>query len=157
MAMLTVLKGLPLSYNRDLQEDKEGLFDAFDTAAGCLLVMERTVATMGFDTEKAAALSVGGFLTATDLADYLVSKGVEFPAAHRIVGEVVSYCLKEEKTLLDLNERELAGFSETFGADTLEWLSVDASMARRAAEGGTAPDEVRRQLEAAKEMISGAG
>lgn len=157
MAVLIVLKGLPLSYNRDLQEDKEGLFDGLDTVAGCLLIMERTVATMSFDKERAAVLCAGGFLTATDLADYLVSKGIEFPAAHSIVGEVVSYCLREQKTLLDLSSSELAGFSKSFGADALEWLSVDASMARRAAEGGTAPDEVRRQLDAAKKVVSGPG
>lgn len=155
VAMLTVLKGLPLSYNRDLQEDKEGLFDALDTAASCLAVMERTIATMTFDSARAAELARGGFMTATDLADYLSSKGMEFPEAHRVVGEIVSYCLSSGKKLEGLTTEELAGFSELLDEAALECLGVDASLSRRSAFGGTAPAEVRRQLAAAREMISG--
>jgi argininosuccinate lyase len=157
VAMLTVLKGLPLSYNRDLQEDKEAFFDSLDTVAGCLMVIEQTVATMSFDREKLAALDDEGFLTATDLADHLVSKGVDFPEAHRIVGEVVAFCLEEKKSLLELSASELAGFSSLFGEDVQEWLSVEASLARRSAVGGTAPNEVRRQLDQARRMVSGYG
>jgi argininosuccinate lyase len=153
VAVLTVLKGLPLSYNRDLQEDKEGFFDALDTVTGCLEVMERTVSTMEFDRERAAALAGGGFMAATDLADYMVSKGMEFPEAHRVVGQVVSYCLREGKGLGGLTPEELAGFSEVLDAKALEWLSLEASLARRSSTGGTASAAVMRQLAAAKEMI----
>lgn len=156
VAMLTVLKGLPLSYNRDLQEDKEGLFDAIDTVGACLQVMERTVATLRFDAARAATLSAGGFMTATDLADHLASKGMEFPEAHRVVGEVVSYCAGLGKTLSDLTAEEIAGFSDELGAECVECLGVDASVARRSCIGGTAPEEVKRQLAAARAMISGA-
>jgi argininosuccinate lyase len=157
MAILAVLKGLPLSYNRDLQEDKEAFFDSLDTVAGCLMVIGQTVSTMSFDKEKLAALGDMGFLTATDLADYLVSKGVEFPEAHRIVGEVVSFCIQEKRSLLELSPAEFGRFSSLFDADVLDWLSVEASLARRGAEGGTAPDEVRRQLDEARRMVSGYG
>ncbi len=157
VSMLTVLKGLPLSYNRDLQEDKEGLFDALDTTASCLAVMERTIATMTFNSARAAELVNGGFMTATDLADYLSYKGMEFPEAHRVVGEIVSYCLSSGKELQGLTSTELAGFSELLDEAALECLGVDDSLSRRSAVGGTAPGEVRRQLAAAEEMISGTG
>lgn len=155
VAFLTTLKGLPLSYNRDLQEDKEGLFDSLDTVAVCLHVLERTVATMTFDEERAAELVAGGFLTATDLADYLVSKGMGFPEAHRVVGEVVTYCLQKGKDLGSLTAREMSRFSDLLDAGALDWISVEASMARRSAEGGTAPKAVARQLAEAREAVSG--
>jgi argininosuccinate lyase len=155
VSMLIVLKGLPLSYNRDLQEDKEGLFDALDTTAGCLAVMERTIATMTFDSDRAAEHVSQGFMTATDLADYLSSRGMEFPQAHRVVGEVVSYCLSSGKELEGLTAGELAGFSELLDEAALECLGVDASLSRRSSAGGTAPAEVARQLAAARQMISG--
>jgi argininosuccinate lyase len=154
VAMLTVLKGLPLSYNRDLQEDKEGLFDAIDTVGGCLSVMKGTLETLVFDSERAAELTSGGFTTATDLADYLASRGMDFPQAHRVVGEVVTHCLEQGKTLEALTVDELAGFSELLDADALEWLAPAASIARRSCAGGTAPDSVRRQIADARTFVS---
>lgn len=151
--LLTVMKGLPLAYNRDMQEDKEGLFDAFDTTAACLKVMERTLATMSFDRERAAELASGGFMAATDLADYLAARGMGFPQAHEVVGQAVAYCLQEGKTLEALTLDELARFSELLGADALEQLTPASCVARRACRGGTAPDEVRARIEEARKLL----
>lgn len=147
---LMTLKGLPLAYNRDLQEDKESLFDAVDTVVGSLKAMKGTVVSLSFDAERAAELARGGFMTATDLADYLASKGLEFPKAHAVVGEVVAYCMKNGKTLDELTVSELAEFSELLDEGALDWLSVSASMARRTTKGGTAPSAVRKQIADAK-------
>jgi argininosuccinate lyase len=157
LAMLTVMKGLPLAYNRDLQEDKEGLFDALDTVASCLLVMKGTVATISFDRERAAELSGGGFMTATDLADNLASAGMDFPEAHRVVGEVVAYCASKGIELTSITPDELSGFSEALDPAAIECLGADSSVARRSAVGGTAPESVRTQLSRAREMIAGSG
>jgi argininosuccinate lyase len=155
VAVLAVMKGLPLSYNRDLQEDKEPLFDALDTAGGCLHLMERTVDTMTFDTERAVVMAGGGFLYATDLADYLVEKGMPFPDAHEMVGRVVTYCLEDQKTLTDLNLSDLNRFSGTFEEDVFGWMSPDNCLARRGCRGGTSIAETERQLRDARTMIQG--
>jgi argininosuccinate lyase len=157
VAMLTMLKGLPLTYNRDLQEDKEGFFDALDTAVACLRVMEGTIRTMTVDATRAAECLSGGFMTATDLADYLVSKGMEFPEAHRVVGEVVAFCMREGKDLGELQGAELQAFSELIGSDASGWTTPEASVARRSIKGGTAREAVEAQLKAARDMISGGG
>lgn len=155
-ALLTMLKGLPLSYNRDLQEDKEPLFDAVDTASACLEVMGRTVATMTFDAERASELAAGGFMTATDLADYLAEKGMEFPQAHAIVGRIVTYCIARGKGLGDLSAEEMLQFSELLGPDALQWTSAEASAGRRTCVGGTAPEAVSRQIDLAREAVASA-
>ena len=155
VAVLMVLKGLPLSYNRDLQEDKEPLFDALDTVVGCLHVMERTVDTMSLDEERARALLECGLITATDLADYLAEKGMDFPRAHEVVGRVVTYCLEEGKELTDLTLPELERFSDLLDEEALKRVSVEESLARRRCLGGTSPGEVAHQLEAARRMVSG--
>ena len=156
LALLTTLKGLPLSYNRDLQEDKEPLFDAVDTASASLDVMGQTVATLTFDRERAASLAAGGFMTATDLADYLAEKGLQFPEAHGIVGRIVTYCIAQGKGLGDLSAEEMLEFSELLGPDALEWTGAEASAGRRVCTGGTAPEAVARQIALAREMIAGA-
>jgi len=155
VAMMTVLKGLPLAYNRDLQEDKEALFDAFETTAGCLSLLERTVATMVFNPERAAELLAGGFTTATDLADYLVQKGVEFPEAHRIVGEVVMHAVKERRSLNELTFKELQSFSDALDEGAMDYLSVDSSIGRRGQTGGTSRRAVEKQIADGERMISG--
>jgi argininosuccinate lyase len=121
---------------------------------GCLSVMKGTLETLVFDSERAAELTSGGFTTATDLADYLASRGMDFPQAHRVVGEVVTHCLEQGKTLEALTVDELAGFSELLDADALEWLAPAASIARRSCAGGTAPDSVRRQIADARTFVS---
>jgi argininosuccinate lyase len=154
MGLLMVIKGLPLSYNRDLQEDKEGLFDAVDTAAGSLMVMQGTISTITFDPGRASELAGGGYMTATDLADYLASRGLDFPEAHRLVGEVVAYCAGEGKGLQELTVEELARFSDLLGGEAIESITVASSMERRSCTGGTASAEVATQIARLRETIS---
>lgn len=153
MAMLTVLKGLPLAYNRDLQEDKEGLFDAVDTVLASLRVMAGMLRAIEVKEARMREAAEEGFLLATDLAEYLVRKGMPFREAHRVVGELVKHCLEEGKELRNLRElEELKGFSELFEEDVFELLSVDASVAARRTPGGTAPEVVRKQIEEARKL-----
>ena len=146
MAMLTIMKALPLSYNRDLQEDKPPLFDTVDTVKGCLAVMTALLPRLTINAERMAAATADGFLLATDVADYLVTKGVPFREAHNIVGRAVRQCLQGNRQLEDLTQREWKELSRHFGADLREWLSLDAALARRVAGGGTAPVNVARRL-----------
>jgi argininosuccinate lyase len=154
MGMMMVLKGLPLAYNRDLQEDKESLFDAVDTAAGCIAAMDGTFATLEFDRERAADLAGGGYMTATDLADFLASKGVEFPEAHRIVGEVVAHCIGQGQQLDELTVDELARFSDLLTEEALTWLTPEASVARRSCAGGTSRASVEARIEQARASLA---
>lgn len=154
-AMLTVLKGLPLTYNRDLQEDKEGFFDAWDTTRSCLEVLSGTVSTVVVDASKASETVMAGFMTATDLADYLVAKGMEFPAAHQVVGEVVSYCVSTNRDLASLDAPELSRFSTLLDQEALEWLAPEASIARRSLQGGTSREAVLHQLNELERKLLG--
>lgn len=154
VAALTVIKGLPLSYNRDLQEDKEGLFDAVDTTRASLAVMAGTLGTMKFDPERARELSSGGFMTATDLADFLSESGMDFPEAHRITGEIVTWCLDSGKDLDGLTASDLVRFSDTFTDDALGRLAPRASVERRDITGGTASGQVRARIEEARARLS---
>jgi len=153
-ALLTMLKGLPLSYNRDLQEDKEPIFDAVDTVFACLDVMGTTVGALAFDPGRAAELAAGGFMTATDLADYLAGKGMDFPQAHAVLGRMVNYCVAEGKGLGDLSADEMLQFSELLGPGALEWASPEASAGRRTCDGGTAPEAVSRQIALARQAVA---
>ncbi len=146
MAMLTIMKALPLSYNRDLQEDKPPLFDTVDTVKGCLAVLTALLPRLTVNAERMQAATSEGYLLATDVADYLVTKGVPFREAHHIVGRAVRQCLAEHRTLESLSAREWHGLSKHFGPDLRDWLSQDAALARRVAGGGTAPANVARRL-----------
>lgn len=154
MAMLTVLKGLPLSYDRDLQEDKEGLFDAVDTVLASLRVSAGMLRTLKVNEARMREAADSGYLLATDLAEYLVRKGMPFREAHRVLGELVKHCLREGKDLKELNElEELKRFSKRFDEDVFEILSVDASVAARRTPGGTAPERVKEQIKEAYKRI----
>jgi argininosuccinate lyase len=144
--MLTIMKALPLAYNRDLQEDKPPLFDTVDTIKGCLAVLTALLPRLTINAERMAAATAEGFLLATDVADYLVTKGVPFREAHHIVGRAVRQCLDQHRTLERLTDREWQELSKHFGADLRDWLSQDAALARRVAGGGTAPANVARRL-----------
>jgi argininosuccinate lyase len=146
MAMLTILKGLPLAYNRDLQEDKPPLFDTTDTVKGCLAVLTALVPRLGVNAERMEAAAHDGLLLATDVADYLVTKGVPFREAHHVVGQAVRRCLESGRRLEDLGDDEWRALSPRFGPDLREWLSLEAALARRGAGGGTAPANVARRL-----------
>lgn len=146
MAMLTIMKALPLSYNRDLQEDKIPLFDTVDTVKGCLAVLTALLPRLTINAPRMLAATNEGFLLATDVADYLVTKGLPFREAHHVVGRAVRQCLEQNRPLEDLTPREWQELSKHFGPDLSEWLSLDAALARRVAGGGTAPANVARRL-----------
>jgi len=146
VAMLTILKGLPLAYNRDLQEDKAPLFDTADTVKGCLAVMTAMIPRLIIHADRMRAATSDGFLLATDVADYLVTKGVPFREAHHVVGQAVRRCIDSGRRLEDLTLKEWRELSPAFDADVREWLSIDAAIARRTAGSGTAPTNVARRL-----------
>jgi len=156
MSLLTVMKGLPLAYNKDMQEDKEPLFDTIDTVRMVLPAMEKTIATAKFRTAAMKAATYGDFSTATDLADYLVRSGLPFREAHEIVGRVVRHCIETGVTLETLDAASLGTFSPLLAADSLSVLShltVESSVASRRSRGGAAPDEVRKQWNLANEKL----
>jgi argininosuccinate lyase len=154
MTILTLMKGLPLAYNRDLQEDKPALFDAVETVSGCLMVLSDMVPEIKFNSDCLCTASSGGFSTATDVAEYLVGKGLPFREAHEVTGKIVRHCEKSKKDLEDLSLAEFKKFSRLFGADVLKRVSVSASVASRRSEGGTAPVSVKRQIKRLKGLIS---
>ena len=145
-ALLTILKGLPLSYNRDLQEDKEPLFDTVDTVKGCLTVLETMLPRVVFRENKLREAVFGGFTLATDVADYLVEKGMPFRKAHEVVGAVVRWCLTENKGLEELSLEEWRRFSSLFTEDVLPRLTLESAVDRRRSYGGTARTEIQRRL-----------
>ncbi len=155
MALLTLMKGLPLAYNRDLQEDKEAIFDAVDTAASSVEVMAELVEKMRPVEDRLRDALRGGFLTATDLADYLVRRGVPFRTAHSIVGEAVAWCVDNGRELHELSIDELRRFSPLIGADVLSYIAVEGSVRSRKVPGGTAPEAVRTALDAAERWLEG--
>lgn len=155
MALLTTLKGLPLTYNRDLQEDKEPVFDSVDTLLLVLPAVAGLVATMRVNTAKLAASAPDGFALATDLAELLVRKGVPFREAHEAVGHLVVWCQVNDKDFDQLTDDELAKVSPHFTPDSREVLSVPGALAARKAHGGTAPDRVRDQLVELRETVDG--
>jgi argininosuccinate lyase len=153
MSLLMTMKGLPLAYNSDMQEDKERIFDSVDTVKGCLAALTTLLATARFRTDRMRAATAGDFSTATDLADYLVRQGVPFREAHEIVGRIVRACEDEGVALESLDNARLAAFSDRFAAAPEGIASVDASVRSRTSPGGTAPDAVRRQLEQAQAWL----
>lgn len=149
--LIVLVKGLPLTYNRDLQEDKEPLFDAFDTVLASLQIARGVLESVTFHTAKMKSAAGGGFSTATDVADYLVRKGVPFREAHEVVGKVVNYCEERNRQLDELLYIEWHSLDERFGEDVLEAATVEASVAARTSYGGTAPIRVREQLQKARD------
>ena len=152
MALLTTMKGLPLAYNRDMQEDKEGFFDTIDTLLSTLGVFTGMVKTLRVKAENTERAVKQGYILATDLADYLVKKGEPFRTAHDIVGRLVSYAMEKGKSFSELSLAEYKGFSPLFGEDVYS-ITVDSSVAARDVIGGTAPRQVERALDSAKKTI----
>jgi argininosuccinate lyase len=155
MAVLTVMKGLPLAYNSDMQEDKEAFFDSVDTLAAIGGVLPPMLASLSFRAERMRTAAGENFATATDLADYLVRKGLPFRDGHEIVGKVVRYALERGATLEQLDLEELRRFSDLFGADVHQALTVEASLRARSVVGGTAPEAVRQALAQARALVEG--
>ena len=147
MATLTMLKGIPLAYNKDMQEDKEAVFDSVETVKKCLEIFIPMVATMTPIPENMYAAAKRGFINATDLADYLTKKGVPFRTAYKIVGTAVGKCVKEGKTLDELTLPEYKEFSEVFEADLYNEISLEVCVEKRISKGSTGYDSVLEQIE----------
>lgn len=153
MAMLTVLKGLPLAYNKDMQEDKECVFDALDTVKACLKIFAPMIATMRPDRENMLRAAGKGYINATDLADYLVGKGLPFRTAYKTVGEIVAYGIKQDKTLEEISLDEYKKFGDVFGEDLYGAIDLSACVRRRTSEGGTGAKSVEKQIRFVEEFI----
>jgi argininosuccinate lyase len=153
VGLLTCLKGLPLSYNKDLQEDKEGVFDAFDTVMGLLPVFEILVSTMQVDAKQAAASLEGGFLEAISVADYLTRKGVPFRDAHGIAGSCVRRAEELGVSLPGLSLDEYRAIDAAFEADLHAAISIEGALEDKDVVGGTAPSRVKAEIERWKERV----
>lgn len=153
MTLLTVMKGLPLAYNKDMQEDKESLFDALDTVTLSLRTFAGMLNTMKVNKENMRRGAAGGFTNATDLADYLVKHGEAFRNAHGIVGEVVLYCIKENKYIEELSLEKLKEFSPIFEEDVYEAINLLTCVEERKVIGGPSSQSVRIQLDALEKFI----
>ena len=153
IALLTMMKGLPLAYNKDLQEDKEAIFDAIDTAKMCLAVFAPMIATMTVKPENMRKAAAEGFINATDAADYLVKKGMPFRTAYKITGQLVAYCIQTHQTLETLQLSDYQAQSELFTDDIYEAVNLDTCVKSRISEGGTSPESVKAQIQKIMEMI----
>jgi argininosuccinate lyase len=153
-AMLVIMKGQPLAYNKDNQEDKEPLFDAIDTVKGCLRVYADMMAQITLKKENMREAALRGFSTATDLADYLVRNGVAFRDAHEIVGKSVAYGVKTKKDLSEMTLKDLQQFSDAIKEDVFDYLTLEGSVAARNHIGGTAPERVREAARVARELLN---
>lgn len=152
LGLLTVMKGLPLAYNRDMQEDKEGLFDTADKLLTTLEVFAGLIKTLKIDADRMRQVMSGSYLLATDVADYLVRKGLPFRQAHKIVGELVQYAIGKSKSFGELSLDEYRSFSPLF-ADDVYGITVDTSVAARNVIGGTAPEQVLASLSRARKLV----
>ena len=146
VSLLTMMKGMPLAYNKDMQEDKEPLFDTSETVKACLRIFTDMIKTAMFLPIPQKELEASGFLTATDLADYLVLKGMPFREAHEITGKTVAYCLENKKTLADLSLAELCKISKRIDKEVFNHIAIKNSMDRKNIYGGTAKKQVRAQI-----------
>ncbi len=145
-AMLTALKGLPLAYNKDMQEDKEAVFDAVDTVKACLGVFAPMVGTMKTLPQNMKKAAQTGFINATDVADYLVGKGMPFRAAYKISGELVAECIEKDTILEALPQEVFKARSELFGSDIYEFINIEACAERRNSAGGTGQESIKNQI-----------
>jgi argininosuccinate lyase len=152
-ALLTIMKGLPLAYNRDMQEDKEPLFDTADTVTRSLAVYIEMLKGITVHQEAMRKAAEDGFITATDLADYLVKKGMPFRQAHEVVGRAVLRCLELRSGLADLPLTEYKKLSPLIREDVYAALSVEASVGRRTSQGGTAPTNLKKRLAVLKKLL----
>lgn len=154
VGLLTVMKGLPLAYDKDMQEDKEGVFDAIDTLYFALDIYAGMISTMTVNGEHTRAVLESDFSNATDMADYLAKKGLPFRQAHAVVGNAVHYCIEHHKVLLDLSMDEFKSMSPLFEEDIKEALSIENCVKNRESYGGTGPKSVERQQTHAGDMIA---
>ena len=155
MALLTLMKSQPLAYNRDNQEDKENLFNAVDIVKSCLIAYTGLISAISVNQKAMYEAAQAGFSTATDLADYLVAKGLPFRDAHEVVGKVVQYLIENNKTLKkdDMSLSELEKFSDLIGADVFDILTLEGSVSARDHIGGTSPTQVKKQITRLKKQV----
>ena len=154
VALLTMMKGIPLAYNKDMQEDKEALFDSLDTVQACITVFAPMLSTMRFISENMRNAASGGFINATDCADYLVGeKGIPFRTAYKITGEIVAYCIRNHKTLETMTLEEYKGFCADFDEGIYHAVDLMTCLQKRSSYGGTSVDSVRLQIENAKNRL----
>lgn len=152
--LLTTLKGLPLAYNKDMQEDKEGIFDALETWQACLEIAELVLVDIQVNTERTREAAQQGYANATELADYLVAKGVPFREAHHIVGEAVVYAISKKEPLEALSITEFQQFHQSIGDDVYPILSLESCLEKRCAKGGVNPQRVAEAIAAAKVALA---
>jgi argininosuccinate lyase len=153
ISLLTLMKGLPLSYNRDMQEDKLPLFDTVDTLKACLEVMNAMLPGIKFDRQRMASTAGEGYSTATDIAEYLVRKGVPFREAHEITGKIVLHCINTKTDLAGLEMKDLKTFSPVISEDIFPALDPFASVKARSSYGGTSNSEVLKQIRKYKKAL----
>ncbi len=147
------MKGLPLAYNKDMQEDKERLFDAYDTVVACLELFRKMIETAKFNNESMLKGAEGGFTNATDVADYLAKKGLPFRDAHSVVGRLVLFCIENNYTLLEVPMDEYKKMSEYFEDDIYAAISTDTCVRQRKSFGGPAPECVQEMINRTKEFV----
>ena len=157
MSLLTAMKGLPLAYNKDMQEDKEPAFDAIDTAAACIPLFAEMLRTIRFNKKVMETSAMRGFTNATDAADYLVGKGVPFRDAHGIIGRLVLYCIEQGKGIEELGLDELRQFSEAFDSDIYDAVSLKTCVDKRLTIGGPAAAAMEDVIRQEKEWMASAG
>lgn len=154
VALLTVMKALPLAYNKDMQEDKEAIFDSIDTVKMCLPVFTNMIDTMKVRPDKMLSAAKGGFTNATDIADYLVKKGIPFRVSHEITGKMVAYCIEHNKNIDELTLDELKSFSEKFEPDVYEAISLEICVNERKLPGGPAVESVKKSILKARNKLN---
>jgi argininosuccinate lyase len=150
LSLLVIMKGLPLAYNRDLQEDKEPLFDTVDTLKAGLSLMTEVLPKIIFRTGVIKKSAEGGFSTATDLAEYLVKKGMALRKAHEVTGKIVQYCINKKKTLMDIDLKKLKQFSKLIDEDVFNFLTAESSINQKKSYGSTSKKEVRLRIKQIK-------
>jgi len=154
ISILTVMKALPLAYNKDMQEDKESIFDAVDTVKLCLPVFTQMIATMKINKENMYRAAQGGFTNATDMADYLVKKGIPFRDAHEIIGKMVLYCIGNNKAIDELTMEEFKNFSPLITEDVYKEISLETCVSGRNLPGGPAKERVLEAIQKGKDFIT---
>ena len=153
MTLLTVMKGIPLAYNKDMQEDKEALFDGLDTALLSLQTFNGMIKTMKVKKANMKKSAAGGFTNATDVADYLVKKGMAFRSAHEVVGKIVLYCITKDIAIDDLNMEEFKNFSPIFEEDIYKAIDLLTCVEERSVIGGPSSSSVKMQIEVLEKFI----
>jgi argininosuccinate lyase len=153
VGLVTTLKGLPLAYNKDLQEDKEGVFDAVDTVTGIIPVFEVLLSTMRVDPARARSALEGGFLEAIGVADYLTRRGVPFRKAHTVAGEAVRLAISRGTTLGGLGLADYRELHPDFAEDFFEAITIEAALESKDVVGGTAPDRVRAEIARLRDLV----